>query len=874
MTESVSPDTSLQVELQSGRVQPDDALHISEQIGEALAEAHDAGRIHGNLNSANVLVRKDSAGLHVSVTGFGGESPTLAGLDHLSLDHLAPERKDGGPPTIAADIYSFGRILEQIRNGARLENTRSAAWDAAAHRCLDPLPGNRFHSARGVLQAIGLSEVTASISSGEIARQQAAKKWGDFQLLQRLGEGGFGEVYRAWDPILEREVALKFVLHPGMNPDQEYETMIAEARAIARVRHPNIVSVYGVDRKDGRVGFWSDYVRGQTLTRLVETQGPRSAKETTEIGIVLCDALTAVHHAGLLHRDIKSSNAMRDENGRILLMDFGLSAELHQPTAIAGTKDYMAPELFAGHTPSVQSDIYAMGVLLLFLCTGKYAREGQDKGQNKTPDVQIPATIPSGLQEVIRTARSVDPDKRYSSAATMREALAATLTSPATANASPRQSRKKLIVAAIILGAIIIGLLGFLPLIRKEARARLAGTNTAAYQDFLAAEEALQRYDKPGNTEKAISLYKQTLERSPNFALAEAGLARADWRMYVDTSDTKWVEAASEASAKAAAINPNLAPVQMTLGIIHVEQGKAGLGMQELEQAKQLDSRSADVHAALGEAYRQQGRITDAKNELQTAMDLAPDQWRWPYLLGALQIDSGDFAAADVSLKTALEKTPDNARVLYDLGLSYRKQGKLDDAGQMYEQSLKLDPRIETMMALGMVSVLQQRYDDAVRMYKRATEMSPNEWEVWANLAAAWEWTGRNPQEVSTSYAKAADLASQQLKATPDDAYLVSKLANIYAGLRDSGRALPLLRKSLVLAPNDPDVLARVAEGYEELGDREQALRLIDKALRLGFSPDYAKKAPAFRALRNDPRAPSAIRGKTTPPSAKSKGGV
>src|SRR5215472_14160753 len=208
---------------------------------------------------------------------------------------------------------------------------------------------------------------TVSISTTASTSASASdhpKKWGQFQLLQRLGAGGFGEVYRAWDLTLEREVALKLLLPRGLEPEEEFASIVSEARAMARVRHPNTVSVYGVDRHDGRVGLWSEFIRGQSLARWVETEGPRSEKETVEIGMALCDALSTVHHAGLLHRDIKPGNAMRAEDGRILLMDFGLSHELHQDPRWGGTLDYMAPELLAGRSPSVQSDIYAMGVLL------------------------------------------------------------------------------------------------------------------------------------------------------------------------------------------------------------------------------------------------------------------------------------------------------------------------------------------------------------------------------------------------------------------------------------------------------------------------------------------------------------------------------
>jgi serine/threonine-protein kinase len=714
------------------------------------------------------------------------------------------------------------------------------------------------------MQAIGLleSEATASLARVEPAAH-GPTVWREFQLLQRVGQGSFGEVYRAWDTILEREIALKFLFTHGLKPEQELSIAVSEARAIARVRHPNIVSVYGVDRRDGRVGFWSDFVRGRTLNQIVEAQGPLAPNDMAEIGIALCDALEAVHTAGLLHRDIKASNAMRDENGRVLLMDLGLSREVGRATDLAGTPQYMAPELLGGQPPSVQSDVYAMGILLLFLCTGEYPlRHGREGALEQVPE------LPAGLRQVIGKAVHRDPQQRYASAGRLRAALRATL-EPTTASvalagsASSSKRKGKLWIAAGVLvlcaGALLIAAF-LVPRIRKFVPLATSTANPAAYQDFLAAEDALLRYDKRGNTERAIALYKKTLERSPNFALAAAGLARADWRMYLDTSDQRWADQASQASASAATMNSNLAPVQMALGTIHVEQGKFGLGLQELEQAKELDPRSADVRAALGEAYRQQNRMDAAKQELQTAIDLAPDDWRWPYLLAALQIDVGDFKSAEADLKTALEKTPNNARILYNLGIVYWKENRLEEAQTVLEHAIRLDPRTEPLMALGNVFVLQGKYDDAIPMYRRAIQQNPNDWDAWGNLAAAWQWSERDPSEAARHYHHAIELAQQQMKTTPDDPYLVSVLGNFYSNLHDKKQALPLLRKSLVLAPKDPDVLERVAESYEALGQRQEALRLIDQALKLGFSVEYAKKVPALQALRRDPRAPQQIR--------------
>jgi eukaryotic-like serine/threonine-protein kinase len=686
------------------------------------------------------------------------------------------------------------------------------------------------------------------------------KAWGDFQLLQHMGHGGFGEVYRAWDPVLEREVALKLLLPRGLDPEQEFASIVAEARAMARIRHPNIVSVYGVDRRDGRVGFWSDFVRGHTLTVVIAMQGPMDDKTTSQIGVSLCDALAAVHNAGLLHRDIKASNAMRDDSGRILLMDFGLSQNLLAAAAVSGTPGYQAPEVLAGHPASVQSDIYAMGILLRFLATGGHsAAPGTERGQGSSTRLLLPAS----LEQIIQKATDRDPKLRYASAVQMREELRSLeklqAETKTPANHGSLIRRKWLWVVTLVLVLLAAGVT-FAPRLLRRAQNGAPGQGSPAYQDYLSAEDALLRYDKPGNTDKAIGLYLSVLQRSPNHALAEAGLARAYWRKYFDTSENKWADVATQAGDKAIEMNPNLAAVQMTVGMIHADQGKFDVGLQELQLALQLDPRSADVHAALGEAYRQQGRILDAKNELQTAIDLAPDNWRWPYLLGALQIDSGDFKSAEQNLNLALARTADNTRVLYNLGIVYQKEERLPEAQAVLEKAIDLDPNVDSMQALGLTLLLQGNNQQAINVYRRAAGLKTAGYEAWGNLAAAYQRSGQYPKETREAYQMAVALALAQIKNTPENPYLVSVLGQYYANLQDANDALKCLRKSVVLAPHDPDVLERVAESYEVLGEREEALNFISQALKLGFSIRYVKSVPTLKALREDPSAPEVIR--------------
>ena len=209
-------------------------------------------------------------------------------------------------------------------------------------------------------------------------------RWGHLDLLNIVGRGSYGTVYRAWDTRLERVVALK-LFHGASNPD----AVIHEGRMLARVRHENVVVVYGADVLDGVAGIWMELVHGRTLDNLVKGQGPMPGREAAKVGADIARALAAVHAAGLLHCDVKAQNVVCESGGgRVVLMD--LSAGRLVPEArdtddlsdVAGTPRYMAPELFeVGATATRAADIYSFGVLLYFLVSGKFPVDGKTLGE-------------------------------------------------------------------------------------------------------------------------------------------------------------------------------------------------------------------------------------------------------------------------------------------------------------------------------------------------------------------------------------------------------------------------------------------------------------------------------------------------------------
>ena len=194
--------------------------------------------------------------------------------------------------------------------------------------------------------------------------------WGPLHLLEPIGRGAYGHVYRAWDSRLDREVALKLLPAARGLSNELATSIIEEGRLLARVRHPNVVTVYGAERIGDQVGLWMEYIDGRTLHQLVvEDRRHFAPREVAAIGQALCGAVAAVHAAGLLHRDIKAQNVMMARDGRVALMDFGAGRDRSATSDadLTGTPLYLAPEVLTGaRSPSVQSDIYGTGVLLFF----------------------------------------------------------------------------------------------------------------------------------------------------------------------------------------------------------------------------------------------------------------------------------------------------------------------------------------------------------------------------------------------------------------------------------------------------------------------------------------------------------------------------
>jgi serine/threonine-protein kinase len=264
---------------------------------------------------------------------------------------------------------------------------------------------------------------------------------GRYELEELVGTGGMSSVYRAHDRLLERDVALK-VLHEQFTADDDYvERFRREARSVAQLSHPNIVTVIDRGEQDGRQFIVFEYVDGENLKSLVEREGPLPEREAVSLTLQVARALGFAHEHGLVHRDVKPQNVLLNGDGGAKVTDFGIarSLDVHggltQTGTVLGTSDYIAPEQARGSRVDAQSDIYSLGAVLYELLTGevpfpgdnfvavamRHINEPVPSVRERRPDVS------PRLDAVIRRAMAKDPRDRFGSMDELCSVLSACL---------------------------------------------------------------------------------------------------------------------------------------------------------------------------------------------------------------------------------------------------------------------------------------------------------------------------------------------------------------------------------------------------------------------------------------------------------------
>jgi tetratricopeptide (TPR) repeat protein/TolB-like protein len=322
-----------------------------------------------------------------------------------------------------------------------------------------------------------------------------------YEILEKLGEGGMGEVWLARDSKLDREVAIK-VLSPEVAADPErLERFRREARAVAALNHPNIITIHSVEEENGVPFFTMEYVEGETLSRLIPKEG-LDPERFLELAIPIVDAVSAAHESGVTHRDLKPGNVMVTNRGQLKVLDFGLAKvareepkEVHSDShletefltsegQVLGTTPYMSPEQLMGRPVDQRSDIFSLGTILFAMATGTHPFKADSSAEvissilsYHPPEVsEIKEGLPDYLGGVIKRCLEKEPEDRYQSARgleddleSLRDGLRSDIRSQAVVIRDPLRAGQKrvrfprwtlavaAVIAAVLSGAVVIG---------------------------------------------------------------------------------------------------------------------------------------------------------------------------------------------------------------------------------------------------------------------------------------------------------------------------------------------------------------------------------------------------------------------------------
>ena len=682
---------------------------------------------------------------------------------------------------LAAAILDGARI-----DWAAVESTSDAAeWELLSRlKILETVA--EFHRRAPWLPSADEGPLATLRAQPPAGAEPWPEAWGHLRLLDRIGVGGFGQVYRAWDPWLDREVALKLLPAARCRMSGSESSVIHEGRLLARVRHPNVVTIHGAEQIGETVGLWMELVNGKTFAELLDQGQTFSTSEATEICLELCGALSAVHEAGLLHGDIKAHNVMRADDGRIVLMDFGAGRELDDASLPSGTPAYLAPEILAGKPATIRSDIYSLGVLLFHLVTGTYPvtgrtlrelRAAHERGRRVSVS-STRADLHPSLTRVIDHAIDPDPDRRYSTA----DAIAADLRvqNEDAVAADMRVLRRRPGIGAMVLGisttAVLVVAVA-LPMLLMRARPSESPTVTVeitAPGVSQAPPEGATQTAAQTKTEAVPAVQPQALSpvTAPGALQSTSADRRADrLRARVSAEEAKALASqqvtvpAGQPSPASSTDSQSAAKELVTLALKQRQAGDISGAQKTYDLAARGFRRLRDFEAErtirqtvvtmlarqghLVEAEREGRWLLEADRNAKNLQALAADltdisiiSYRQGKNAGVTMLDESRTLARSIGSK-ALEAGANHA-----LGQLYSQRGPLGPISELatsalslYREASRPDGIASTLTTLGLARLNAGDLDAARRTLEEAAaislSVSPEHQAVAARLALA-----------------------------------------------------------------------------------------------------------------------------------------
>ena len=686
-----------------------------------------------------------------------------------------------------------------------------------------------------------------------------------YNVIDKLGEGGMGVVYKAEDTKLKREVAIKFLPHHISSDAEERQRFEIEAQAAAALNHPNITTIYSIENSGSDVFIVMEYINGVELKEKIKKQ-PLSLELSLNIIGQIADGLGTAHKKGIIHRDIKTANIMVTQAGLIKIMDFGLAkiggtSHITKFGTTLGTTAYMSPEQARGEKVDKRTDIWSTGVILYEMLTGRFPFKGEfDQAiiysiLNEEPDqiISVNKDLPIKLDQIVGKMLSKDPDKRYQNIEDFSKDL-----KELNSKSTPQTDDVKTIAvlpfdnigsdqetdyfAEGLAEELIINLSKI-----KEVRT-VSRTNSIRYKGSekdirTIGRELGARYIMEGSVRKfrddlrisiqlidvsgGLQLWGETYKGkiADVFDIQEKVSKEIVEALRLKLSPSEKIVLEKRATTNTEAYDLYLRGRNF---LYKVSKNNIIFAIQLFKKAIKFDERFAAGYAGLSEAYATQYYFFEKSDQL---LDLA--------------IDSG---------LRALMYDPSLSEAYAALALAYYNKKSRTEAFTAGQKAIELNPNnYYAYWVLGRIYHSTDRDKDAIDLYKKVVSINPDFYSAYADLGVSYEKLGDEKGQKET-LALLMEVYPRYLSDHPDDAraHVVYAIDLVKVGKIEEAKAEG--KRAVELSPDDSLMSYNVACLYSRLGEKKQGIAYLQKAIEQGYTNfEWLKRDPDLNNIQNEP---------------------
>lgn len=701
-----------------------------------------------------------------------------------------------------------------------------------------------------------------------------------YKILEKLGEGGMGVVYKAQDITLDRSVAIKFLPARLSGSEENKARFMQEAKAAAALNHRHILNIYEIDERDGSMFLVMEFVEGKTLKHHIAELKSGSGlpiNQAMDWMTQIAEGLHAAHQRQIIHRDIKSENIMIDRNGQLKIMDFGLaklrsSAGLTKTGTSLGTLSYMSPEQAQGLPADNRSDLWSLGVVFFEMLTGDLPFKAEHEAALLYLVVNEESPLPSALDRriphqidgVLRKMLAKDRAQRYQSMQELIDTLRAVRAEvETTAVASSKKAIAVLPFDNIsadkeneyfgdgLTEELIVNLsrLKDIDVVSRTTSLQYKGTkkdvktigrelgvryilegSVRKFQDNLRI--AVQLVDVESDRQLWAESYKGKL--ADVFDIQEQVSKQIVDALMVKLTPSEQVVLTKRATVNAEAFDCNLRARNF---LYRYTKNSVQFAIQLFKRAIELDPRYAAAYAGLGEAYATLYQNFERKEEwLDKAVEAS---------LKALMYDS--------TLSEAYAS----------LGLSYLHRKSFDEALTAGQKAIELDPNNYTAYwILGRTLHTLDRDQEALDLFNKVHKLNPDFYANYADLMTIHERLG-NQEKYQEALRNALEAYPRYLAQHPDDAraHMFHAIALVQAGNKDQAKVEAT--RAVELSPSDPLMMYNAACFYARMGETGTALSALGDALAAGYAAfEWMKRDPDLESIQDHPQYIELMKGK------------